>query len=82
MAAQQRQSRGRGMHVPSHLCLACTNRTQHSSKPVNEKPLLCLQVLTQPVYMEDHLGVLEEEVSAGLVPLPQLPKHKQVNLGP
>lgn len=46
------------------------------------KPLLCLQVLAQPVYMEDHLGVLEEEVSAGLVPLPQLPKHKQVNLGP
>jgi hypothetical protein len=28
--------------------------------------------------MEDHVGVLEEEVSAGLVPLPTLPKYKQV----
>lgn len=37
-----------------------------------------LQVLSQPVYMEDHVGVLEEEVTAGLVPVPALPKFKQV----
>jgi hypothetical protein len=40
--------------------------------------LLTLQVLTNPTYMEDHLGVLDEEVAAGEVPLPQLPTHKQV----
>lgn len=38
-----------------------------------------LQVLCQPVYMEDHVGVLEEEVNAGLVPVPALPKFKQVS---
>lgn len=41
-----------------------------------------LQVLRDPVYMEDHAGVLEEEVNAGLVPLPTLPKYKQVRMGP
>lgn len=40
-----------------------------------------LQVLTDPTYMEDHLGVLDEEVAAGEVPLPQLPMHKQVRAG-
>lgn len=43
--------------------------------------MLCcavLQVLVNPVYMEDHVGVLEEEVKAGLVPLPTLPQYKQV----
>lgn len=40
--------------------------------------LVTVQVLREPVYMEDHVGVLEEEVSAGLVPLPVLPKYKQV----
>jgi hypothetical protein len=39
-----------------------------------------LQVLVNPVYMEDHVGVLEEEVKAGLVPLPTLPQYKQVGL--
>lgn len=39
---------------------------------------MVLQVLTNPTYMEDHLGVLDEEVAAGEVPLPQLPTHKQV----
>lgn len=36
------------------------------------------QVLTSPTYMEDHLAVLDEDISAGAVPLPQLPMHKQV----
>jgi hypothetical protein len=39
----------------------------------------CLsQVLTNPAYMEDHLAVLNADLAAGEVPLPQLPKHKQV----
>jgi len=37
-----------------------------------------MHVMTQPEYMEDHLGALEDEIACGLVPLPQLPKHKQV----
>jgi hypothetical protein len=37
-------------------------------------------VLTNPEYMEDHAAVLEEEISRGLVPLPQLPKHKLVRV--
>lgn len=37
-----------------------------------------LQVLHEPAYMEDHVGVLEEEHAAGQVPLPSLPKYKQV----
>lgn len=41
-------------------------------------PCAVAQVLTNPTYMEDHLGVLDEEVAAGAVPLPQLPAHKQV----
>lgn len=36
------------------------------------------QVLTNPSYMEDHLAVLDEDIAAGAVPLPQLPTHKQV----
>lgn len=42
--------------------------------------LLCctVQVLTNPVYMEDHLALLEDDIAAGAVPVPQLPKHKQV----
>lgn len=40
--------------------------------------LVHAQVLSQPVYMQDHVALLEEEVAAGMVPLPQLPKHKQV----
>jgi hypothetical protein len=30
--------------------------------------------------MEDHLAVLNEQVAAGLVPLPELPQHKQVGI--
>lgn len=37
-----------------------------------------MHVLSCPTYMEDHLGLLEDEIAYGLVPLPQLPKHKQV----
>jgi hypothetical protein len=37
-----------------------------------------LQVLTNSVYMEDHLAVLDEDIAAGAVPLPLLPRHKQV----
>lgn len=37
-----------------------------------------MHVLTCPTYMEDHLAAVEEEIGNGLVPLPQLPKHKQV----
>eukprot|EP00775_Hariotina_reticulata_P011533 gene11533-11676_t len=40
-----------------------------------------MHVMTRPEYMEDHLGALEDEIACGLVPLPQLPKHKQA-LGP
>lgn len=36
------------------------------------------QVLTNPSYMEDHLAVLDDDIAAGAVPLPQLPTHKQV----
>jgi hypothetical protein len=39
-----------------------------------------MHVLGCPSYMEDHCGALEEDIQAGLVPLPQLPKHKQVRL--
>jgi hypothetical protein len=39
-----------------------------------------MHVLGCPSYMEDHSGALEEDIQAGLVPLPQLPKHKQVGL--
>lgn len=39
-----------------------------------------MHVLTAPTYMEDHLAAVEEEIAGGLVPLPQLPKHKQVML--
>lgn len=37
------------------------------------------QVLTHPAYMEDHLAVLDEDIAAGAVPVPTLPKHKQVS---
>lgn len=37
-----------------------------------------MHVLTCPTYMEDHLGAVEQEINSGQVPLPQLPKHKQV----
>lgn len=40
--------------------------------------LFMLQVLQEPSYMEDHVGVLEEDHAAGQVPLPSLPKYKQV----
>jgi hypothetical protein len=39
----------------------------------------CMQVLSNPVYMEDHGAALEDEIACGLVPLPQLPKHKLVS---
>lgn len=62
--------------------------TRHASRvmlttawhDVTRAVLCCdvLQVLVNPVYMDDHVGVLEEEVKAGLVPLPTLPQYKQV----
>jgi hypothetical protein len=64
------------------LCEPANNR---HGRPLSAFIFMCscharhaLQVLSQPVYMEDHVGVLEEEVTAGLVPVPALPKFKQV----
>lgn len=37
-----------------------------------------MHVLSDPVYMEDHAAVLEDEITCGMVPVPQLPKHKLV----
>ncbi|KAF6263367.1 hypothetical protein COO60DRAFT_458910 [Scenedesmus sp. NREL 46B-D3] len=39
-----------------------------------------MHVLGCATYLEDHLGALEEDIQEGLVPLPQLPKHKQALL--
>jgi len=51
--------------------------------PIVCGPVACscglTQVLTQPAYMEDHLAALDEDIAAGAVPVPTLPKHKQVS---
>lgn len=37
-----------------------------------------MHTVSCPTYMEDHAAALEEDIANGQVPLPQLPKHKQV----
>jgi hypothetical protein len=60
---------------------AVTSMAQHMLRRWTWQLSGHLHVMGCPTYMEDHLGALEEEVQAGMVPLPQLPKHKQVSAG-
>jgi hypothetical protein len=59
---------------------AVTSMAQHMLRRWRWQLAGHMHVLGCPSYMEDHSGALEEDIQAGLVPLPQLPKHKQVRV--